>query len=232
MKPPRNDTSPDSDELIGRLLADADPVRPLWSPGVRLALWLLLDAGIIGLVVIFSPRPDIAQQLLRPAFLLQQGTLLAAGAAFAMLALRGAVPGSDAGPSERSAALLLVVAAFGLLLQEPVQPQSLAAFMTTGAVCFVCTLLLGVLPWTALFIAVRRGAPLLGARVGAHAGAGALLFAAGASRLSCPLEDGLHVMAWHGSPVAVVTLLSALAGAAWLEAWRSRPGPGRAGLLP
>jgi hypothetical protein len=227
VKPRRSDTSPGSAELIGRLLADAAPVRPLWSPGVRLALWVLLDAGIIGVIVAVSPRPDIAQQLLRPAFLLQLGTLLAASAAFAMLALRGAIPGSEAGPAERSAALLFVVAAFGLLLQEPVQSQSLATFVTTGAVCFVGTLLLGVLPWTALFLAVRRGAPLLGARIGARAGAAASLFAAGASRLSCPLEDRLHVMVWHGLPVAVAILLSALAGAAWLEAWRMRPAPGR-----
>lgn len=142
--------------------------------------------------------------------------------------VRGAVPGRAPGRAERTAAVMLVAIALGLLSQEPAHPVSLTDFVAMGTGCFISTLFLGMLPWATLFIAVRRGAPLAARRVGADAGAAALLFAVAATRLSCRAEDSLHLIVWHGVPVVFGVTLSAVAGAAWLGAWRAesaRPRP-------
>jgi len=64
---------------------------------------------------------------------------------------------------------------------------------------------------------VRRGAPLDAVLAGGSTGAAALLIAAAAVRIACPIDDELHLFAWHTVPVVVGIVLSALAGAKWLE---------------
>src|SRR5207249_2213762 len=115
-------TPPSHERLVARLIADARPVRPLWSPHARLALW----------------------------------------------------------PAARI--------------------RSVWGFVAHGAQCVVSILAFSVLPWTALFLAVRRGAPLDASLAGAYVGAAALLFAAAAVRIACPIDEELHVLTWHTLP--------------------------------
>ena len=44
-------TPPTHERLVARLIADAQPVRPLWSPRTRLALWLALQTLTLGVAV-------------------------------------------------------------------------------------------------------------------------------------------------------------------------------------
>ncbi|GAC1606210.1 MAG: hypothetical protein NVS3B2_13400 [Ramlibacter sp.] len=56
----------DTPELIEALVADARPVRRLFPPVLRAALWLLLPALIFALLALGQGvRPDLAQQLQR-----------------------------------------------------------------------------------------------------------------------------------------------------------------------
>jgi len=50
-----------------------------------------------------------------------------------------------------------------------------------------------------------------------------VLVAVAATRLSCPIDDSLHVLAAHALPVVVGAALSAIAGTAWLGAWFPAP---------
>src|SRR2546428_72365 len=86
-------TPPTHERLVARLIADVQPVRPLWSPRTRLALWLALQTLTLGVAVELGLRQDLGDHLRQPLFLLQVGALVVAGAMAAAAALRGAVPG-------------------------------------------------------------------------------------------------------------------------------------------
>jgi hypothetical protein len=188
-------TMPSSHErTVARLLADAHPVRPLWSPEARLALWLMLQIVAMGAAVIFGLRRDVAAQMQEPRLFLEIALCVAAGAIGAAAALRAAVPGPKSAPL-------------------------MAAFWAVLACAAVLVASIAALPWAALFVAVRRGAPLAGSVAGLYAGAAAFLFAAAAVRIACPIDARIHVLTWHVTSIAIGTALSAVAGARWLARW-------------
>jgi hypothetical protein len=208
------------DRLVERLVADARPVRPLWSHHTRLALWLVLQGIVLGVAVAAGLRQDLGDHLRQPLFLLELGALVAAGALAATVALRGAVPGMAGGRGAITSALLLGSAAVALVALQPVTTMGpLRNFVASGAQCVACILMFSALPWITLFVAVRRGAPLDGSVTGACAGAAAFLFAAAAVRIACPIDEGTHLLAWHMTPVAIGAALSGVAGARWLARW-------------
>ena len=214
-------TPPSHERLVAQLLADARPVRPLWSPSTRLALWLLLQALTLGFAVEFGLRRDLGAHLRQPLFLLEVGALIAAGAMAAAVALRTAVPGMAGGRWAVALLVLLGSAAVGLVSLEPATTiSSVWGFMASGAQCLACILAFAALPWTALFLAVRRGAPLDAPLAGAFAGGAAFLFAAAAVRIACPIDEGLHLLTWHTLPIAMGAAFSGIAGARWLDRWQ------------
>ena len=211
-------TPPSHERLLARLIADAHPVRPLWAPHSRLALWLALQTLTLGVAVRVGLRPNLGDHLRRPLFLLELGALIAAGVTAAALALRAAVPGMAGGRVGLTCSVLLGTVA--LLAHEPAASvHSLQGFVANGTQCVICMLAFSALPWTALFVAVRRGAPLNGPGAGAYTGAAAFLFAAAAVRIACPIDEELHLLAWHMMPIALGAALSAVVGARWLERW-------------
>ncbi len=64
-------TPPSHEHLLARLIADAHPVRPLWSPHSRLALWLALQTSTLGVAVTVGLRQDLGDHLRQPLFLLE-----------------------------------------------------------------------------------------------------------------------------------------------------------------
>src|SRR5439155_1627302 len=86
-------TPPSHERLVARLIADARPVRPLWSPHARLALWLALETLTIGFAVEFGLRADLGDHLHQPLFLLEVGALIAAGVMAAAVAMGAALSG-------------------------------------------------------------------------------------------------------------------------------------------
>ena len=108
-----------------------------------------------------------------------------------------------------AAALISVL----LVSREPAASEvRLGSFMLAGIRCVGCTALLAAIPWCALFWAVRRGMPLPTDKAGALIGAAAFSFAFAATRLGCPIDDSVHLLAWHVLPVAAGTALSIAAG--------------------
>lgn len=205
-------------DVIARLVAEAHPVRRLWSPTRRLTLWLGLVGTLAAGVVAFTPRDDLAARLREPPFLLEMVTLALAGLLLAWHALRHAVPGMG---SPRLAGILgLGGAAAALLLREPVQlALSMAAFVQTGVPCAGTALGLAAGPWAALVIALRRGAPLSAARAGALAGGAAAVLAFLLLRLRCPVEELVHMLVWHVGPVVLAGGFCTVVGAWWLRGW-------------
>lgn len=196
--------------LVERILADARPVRPLWPPTVRLALWLVLEAGAIAVAARIGLRHDLAAQLVRPAFLAQLVAIGAAAACAAALALWSTVPGRAPAPRVVRLAALLGGAAVLLALFEPLDGRA-----RTLAVCLRCAgsvLAFGLLPCAILLVALQRGAPLDAFAAAAYASSAAFLLAVAAVRVACPIDDRLHLLAWHVLPgalaAAAVTILA------------------------
>src|SRR2546429_4358228 len=143
-------------------------------------------------------------------------------------ALQEAVPGYDVRWPARGLALGLVSLTVVLWFRQPMHGHvTVTQFIATGVGCAARTVLLASLPWCALLIGVRLGAPLAPARAGALAGGAAFLMAALLMRLVCPLHERLHLLVLHGLPVARGA--SAFAGVSPLFVCpaRARPPPAR-----
>src|SRR3989449_11175898 len=131
-------TPPTHERLVAQLVPDVQPVRPLWSPRTRLALWLALQTLTLGVAVELGLRQDLGDHLRQPLFLLQVGALVVAGAMAAAVALRGAVPGIGSGRLAVTVLLLLGAAAVGLGSLEPVVTiPSSWGFVARGGVCVI-----------------------------------------------------------------------------------------------
>lgn len=204
--------------LVEALAANVRPVRPLWPVRVRLGLWLLLEALVL-LWVATHTSNDFMRKLGHLDYALEVAFFAAAATLAAMLALRVAIPGRRAGPREGAVAVVLVLVGTALvIIGEPARTSyPLGEFLHVGIACAVETCILAALPWIALWWAVKRGAPMRGAAAGALTGAAATLFAFALMRIGCPIDEPLHLVAWHLLPALVVTALSALAGAMWLR---------------
>ena len=211
-------TPPIHDRIVDRLLADAGPVRRLWPPHRRLAVWLALEVPAFWCAVVFGLRTDLGAALRRPLFLLELALWLTAGVIAGAVAMRSMVPGRVA-RREMTYMLLLSCAAVALAwLGSASAPFSGWGFLASGLRCVASIVAFAALPWTALFVAARRGAPLDGGLTGTYAGVAALLFAVAAVRIACPIDEKLHLLAWHTMPIVIGATLSGVAGARWLEA--------------
>jgi hypothetical protein len=204
-------------ELVERLARGLKPVRPLWPVSARLALWLALEALFV-LLMVEKTKNDFMSKLAHPVYLLEVTFFAAAGIVSAVLALRGAIPGRGLRKSEIAVAAGLVVAGILLLMSQPVQTGlPLSEFIRAGIPCACNTCIIALVPWLALWWAVRRGAPMNGAAEGALVGSGALLFTFAVMRIGCPLDDELHLLTWHLMPALLVIGLSTIAGEMWLR---------------
>lgn len=202
--------------LVERMVADLRPVRRLWPIGLRLALWIALEAGVLLFAIYHSRRTDLGRQLSNLWFLLCVGGFAAAGVVGAALALRSAIPGRAPGRREVGFLLVLTVGSALLLLHEPINANvPIATFVGTGLPCVFGIATLALLPLLALLWAVKRGAPLEGGFGGALAGAGAFLFSFALMRARCPIDEGLHLFMWHFLPTLIGIAASAGAGFLW-----------------
>jgi hypothetical protein len=208
--------------LVNQLASRLAPVRRLWPVGVRLALWLVLEAALL-LWVMTHTRNDFMLKLGRPTYVLELLFFALAAVLSASLALRSAIPGRNIRPAEvRTTILLLAAGTVVVIAAQPIDTGgSLREFVGIGIGCVVSTCLLAALPLATLWWAVRRGASMQGGLSGVWVGAAALSFTFALMRIFCPLDEPLHLITWHLLPAVAVVALSALAGRAWLD-FRSR----------
>jgi hypothetical protein len=209
--------APDVDHsLVERLVRDVRPVRAL-RPRRLLLVWLALQATVLAALAVHALRPDIGAVLHRPLFVAQALALTVSGAVAAWLAVRSAFP--DRAPGPRSVGLAGALGVFGLTPSAASGPHVGGSFVAMGLPCSTMTVALASLPWVALLLLVGRGASVVPARAGLLAGAAAFLLAAAGMRAVCSLDDPLHLLAWHGGPVALGAAVSCLVGAAFLGRW-------------
>lgn len=212
------------DTVAEQLVADAQPVRPLWQPRARLVSWLAFAGFTFAVVAAFGLRASVVPKLGDVVFVLQVVFLLLGGATAAHLALRAAIPGLLLDVEEIVVSVALVVVGLLLALAEPAGPTvSAGEFLARGIQCTCSVLGVAALPCALLLWAQRRGAPVNGRIAGAYAGVAALAFSAAAIRIACPIDERVHLAVWHLGPIVAGVVLSAAAGTRWLDQWDRTP---------
>jgi hypothetical protein len=204
-----------SEDLILRLADDLRPVRPAKPPGAATALWLgLATAVIIGAVLFWGLRHDLAERLATGFEAPQLVTALATGVLAAFAAFQLALPDRS-----RLWALLPLPAALAWLatmgwgcLQDFANMGPEALHIGVSLPCFSFILGLG-LPLTAVMLWLsRHGAWFSPGPVAALGGLSAAALASIGLSLIHHLDAALMVLIWHGLSVLVVTAIAAKLG--------------------
>jgi len=200
--------------LIDRLIQDFPPVKRLWPIRIRLSLWILLETAILALGVLLSASLDSVAVVHSGNYGLRVAGIIVVSIAAAWMALKNSIPGRESSTAE----LLLLV--FGVLAAVwMVQSEPSAQFLPLSG-NFLCALgrhlTLAALPWLALFWAARRAMPLRPRLVGGLIGVAASCFAIVDELFSAAVDP----IAWELLAGAILTVLSVIAGAFWLDSER------------
>ena len=219
-------TARDTDKLIEQLAHVREPVRPLWRPWIRTGIWLALAVPYIaGVVVLMSPRADLAAKLGDARFLIEQIAALLTGITAAAAALATTIPGFD----RRIVLFPLLPLALWLASLGQGCLESWIEFGRGGLslrpdwVCFPAIALVGAGPAIVMAVMLQRGAPLtprLSAALGGLAAAGLGNFGL---RFFHSQDASLMVLVWQFGAVVMLSAIAALLGR-YLLSWRSLVG--------
>lgn len=212
----------ETDELIRTLAADARPVRRMRPPLIRAAGWgvLALTSLAVGLLVM-GARRELGEGTERALFGAEAFLLLVTAVSAVVGALLVSVPGAERSPVTRwlpvAAAAASVAWVMGELVYAAVSGAPLGRFGFAWQ-CVVKTTTVAMVPGAALFVMLRRAAPLHPGWAGLLATLATTAVGVLGANIICPLSRPLHLLLWHVGPL----VLFAGAGVA-LGAWLLRP---------
>jgi len=209
-----------TDDLIDRLGRDVTVARPLPTPGMRTAVWMVWAVSylIVVAVMMFAVMSS-AGVTPTPLYLLQQSAALVTGIMAARAALASVIPGANdrvwvlpaIGAATWAAALLwagvLDLRASGTLGVTSQSDWPCVSSMTVG----------GLVVGSPLVWMLRRGAPMTPHLTAFLAALASLSVANIEACLTRPHAFALTVLLWHGGTVAAIVTLCALMGHWWLR---------------
>jgi hypothetical protein len=210
-----------TDDLIVQLARGVTPVTPLPPPSVRLARWVagMFVVGAAG-VSLLGPRPDLPDALREPVYAIRlvitlASALLAASAAFALT-----IPGAERSRAQRVLPLAAVSGWALFLAVLVITGGDAVARVLAFPVNWPCgykILGFSLVSGGALFVGLRRGAPLEPTWTACLAALAATAFAAVATQLVCPVDDPAHQLVGHVLPVVVLMTIGAALGSGVLR---------------
>jgi hypothetical protein len=211
-----------TEDLIQTLSQDA-AVQRLPHPGWRALIWLSVStAYVAGFVAIMGLRPDIAEKLAEPGFLIEVGaaymtSMMAAAAAFC-----AGCPGRPLWERYAPVPFLIVwLASLGAGCWRDWMrfgPDGLT--LQPDLICFPIILVISIVPTLLIFIMIRRAAPIAPIATTALATLASASLAAAALRLFHAQDASLMVLVWQFGSVALLAGLGALFGRSLLR-WPS-----------
>jgi hypothetical protein len=205
-----------TEDLIKALVADH-----ALQPGPRAMRHNLLVAIIAGfagslalLLIVLGVRPDIIAALATWRFDLKWVVTLALAIAATSVALQLSNPTAKLPYAARPLllpAVLLIVAIISELMTLP--PSAwLTRMGVGGSMCVANILFLSVIPFVAVLVALREGAPASPAFAGMAAGLLAGALAAAAYVMHCTEDSPLFVAVWYTLAIGLVTMVGLLLG--------------------
>lgn len=194
-------------ELIVALAANAMPVRRLRHPLVRASSWLLLAAFVVVLLTISQGlRPDLAQRLEQPTFVIGIAAALLTGVLAAIASCLISLP-------DRSRlwgllpvpALLVWVSTIGYgCLTDWIGFGPDGMRLSEVARCFATLLLTSVPLSVAMLVMLRHAAPLYPRSVATMGSLGVAAITASALSLFHDLDATVMILAWNFGTVFVI----------------------------
>lgn len=211
------------DQTIGKLVADATPVRRLRAPAARAALWLVSVAAVSALaVLLFSNLAVFGERIENPKLAIEMAAAAATGVCAVLAAFELSVPDRHW---------------FWMLLPLPPLAVWIAS---SGYSCYDHWLRFGPDGWeigesvhcfrfivgvsvplaATLLLLLRRAMPLAPVRVAAMGGLGVGALAAAVLQFFHPFDVTFMDLGVHAAAVAIVVGAASLAGgyrSVWLR---------------
>jgi hypothetical protein len=201
-------------DLIDQLSKNPPPVRPL--PGIRKRILTLLGTMILGSGVIFafySKRPDLHEALFRSQFFIGALVLLISWAALTYSVSVLQLPTIENKNFLSVGGAFIFVLALGYLIKGVASSQLTGGFSTDGIPCSLHILLLSAIPFTLLFLILRKSAPIQSLYAGLNIGLCCATLGIFLLQFSCPSDDPGHLLMWHVLvPIGSLGILGALLG--------------------
>ena len=201
-------------ELIEALAADAGPVRRLRPPVLRAALWLLLPALIFALLALgHGVRPDLAQRLAQPDFVLGTAASLLTGVLAAVASFMLNLPDRSrvwvALPVPALVVWVITIGQSCLTNWVSIGPDGVQLGET--ARCFATVLMTSLPLSLAMFAMLRRGSLLQPNTISLTGSLAVAAMSATAMSILHSLNASVMILVWNlGSAVLIVALGSLL----------------------
>lgn len=212
-----------SEELIRRLAASAEPVRRLSHPVWRAMTWFMFSlAYAAGLVFAMGLRPDFSTRITEPRFVFEFSAALLTSMMAAAAAFCSTCPGRPLW--ERLAPFPFLIAWLATLGQgcwrdwTLLGPQGLS--VESEFSCFWKIVASSAAPAILILIMVRRGAPIAPYLTTGLATLAAASLSAAAMLLFHQQESSVMVLVWQFGSVIAFSALAALFGRRLLY-WRT-----------
>jgi hypothetical protein len=203
-----------TDEFIKALASD----RTVAPPPARTLTWNLLCGGavaLVGFLWVVGLRPDLAQALASPRFVLKPVLTLSLFIAAVAVLLRLARPAAGLGGRLRWLLVAPVLLAAGVFVELNLLPPGLWAERAVGTNslwCLTMIPLIAVAPLTCALHALRQAAPTRPTLTGAMAGLVSGALAATFYAFHCTDDSPLFVAIWYVLALGIVTGAGALGG--------------------
>jgi hypothetical protein len=220
-------------ELIDALVEDATPVRRLRPPLVRAGLWLLFAALVLGLIAIaHGLRPDYAERLRQPLFVIGMFGALATGALAAVASFRISLPdGSRLWLLLPLPTLVLWISTigYGCLTDWVSMPLDGGDRFGETVRCFATVVMTSVPLSIAMLVMLRYAALLRALEVSILGGLAVAAITSFALSLFHDLDASATILIWNLGTAAIIAGLASLFGRSlftWMAA-RVMPNPAR-----
>jgi hypothetical protein len=210
----------ETEKVVGRLIDNLTPVKRLPSPTLRAAAWLALGIPYLALVVVvMSPRSNLAEKFSDAHFVIEQIAALVTGLTAAVAAFATIVPGYDRRIAWLPFAPLAVwLASLGEGCLKILATIGFHNF-SSDWFCLPAIVLVGTVPAIAMAVMLRRGAPLTPKLTTAFGGLAAAGLGNFGLRLFHSQDSSLMILVWQMGSVLLLTFLCGVAGR-FLLRWR------------
>jgi hypothetical protein len=200
----------DTDELIKRLVADLQPVRPLSAPWMRVICWLAVALPYVAVVVWTKlTMLDAGQVAGDTRFIVEQAATLATAVAAAFAAFRSAIPGFD------RRILLLPLAPLAIWLasvghgcvQDWVRLGADGLAIRPDWDCLPMASVIGIVPAAVLVIMLRQALPLHPRLTLALAALAVASIANFGLQFAHARDASIMVLVWHVGAAVVLAVV-------------------------
>lgn len=211
-----------TEELIQQLVADARPVQRLSPFKRRMAGWSVIAVTSFAVVLLVTgARRELGDAMVRADFMFETALLLLTAVSAAAGALMISVPGGERTSAFRWVPVILCVATILWAAGELVMAAATGAptgSLTFAWQCMMKTSMFAVVPGIALFVMLRRAAPLRAGWAGLLAVLATAAVGVLGANVACPNDRPVHMLLWHVLPLVLFAGAGAALGT-WLLRW-------------